>query len=166
MDRELVLPPAVVGPADVSRLKRELEGLEDYLHQAKLRTAGHSSGKPPRPSRLLGTLTEANHAQLLEAADRRRLLAFLKLAQEHAPVVHISFASDPSAAFTSKIVSWFRTNIHPQLLVQVGLQPGIAAGCVVRTPNQYYDFSLRRQFSGKRALLVDSLKGQPLGNDG
>ena len=72
-------------------------------------------------------------------------------------MIHISFAADPSAAFTDKIVAWFRENIHPFVLIQVGLQPTIAAGCVVRTANHSFDFSLRQHFTKQRQLLIDKL---------
>jgi hypothetical protein len=72
----------------------------------------------------------------------------------------MSFASDPSAVFTVKIVIWLRTNIHPYLLLQVGLEPRIAAGCIVRTPNKQYDFSLRRHFTDQREQLINAINGQ------
>jgi hypothetical protein len=42
----------------------------------------------------------------------------------------------------------------------VGVQPTIAAGCIMRTTNKYFDFSLRQDFEGKRDLLLEELKGQ------
>ena len=74
--------------------------------------------------------------------------------------MHISFAADPSASFTEKIVAWFRENIHPNILVQIGLQPNIAAGCVVRTANKIFDFSLRENFNQSQQSLIDAIGGK------
>lgn len=158
MNQVLALPSLVAGPTDVMRLRRELESLNNYLSQAALRQGGEESAKLPKTSRMLDEFAGLNKLNLLLGADREAADAFLKNLIEHAPMVHISFAVDPSAAFVDKIVIWLRQNIDPLLLLQVGLQPTIAAGCVVRTPNHYYDLSLRRHFESKRQLLLEKLE--------
>jgi F0F1-type ATP synthase delta subunit len=70
----------------------------------------------------------------------------------------MSFSADPSPQFTQKLAAWLRQEIHPFVLLQVGLQPNIGAGCVVRTTNKYFDFSLRERFKSKRPLLMEKLK--------
>jgi hypothetical protein len=156
-NQPLRLPVQVVGLADVARLLREIDDLEDFVHQAELRQAGHASAQPPRASRLLGEFAEANQLNLLQAQDRVATAEFLKDLKLSAPTIHISFASDPSAVFIGKLVTWLRANLHPQLLLQIGLEPTIAAGCIVRTPNHLFDFSLRRRFEEERQLLIDKL---------
>jgi hypothetical protein len=42
-------------------------------------------------------------------------------------------------------------------LVRVGLQPNIGAGCVVRTTNKSFDFSLRRFFDSKHEFFMKKL---------
>lgn len=153
----LKLPAPVVSSVDIARLTRELEAFEDYMGQARARKTA-TKQTPPRTSRLLEELVGANSLNLLQDGDRARLAKFLK-SLESAPMVHISFATDPSAAFTEKIVSWFRANIHPTMLVQVGLQPNIAAGCIVRTNNKVFDFSLRQNFVEKQQMLIDAIGG-------
>ena len=153
----LTLPLLVTSPADVSRLKREVAALSDYLHQQALRTPGTTQAQLPKVSRMLDELAAANGLNLLDAAARDRLAAFLQDTTAQAPVIHMSFAVDPSSAFLQKIVQWFRQTIHPAVLIRVGLQPSIAAGCTVQTTNQYFDLSLRRYLQDHRQLLVDSL---------
>lgn len=152
----LKLPLLVVGPSDVLRLKRELESLDDYLHQASLRHGGPAP-KLPRTSRLLDDLASSNELNLLQAADRQRAIAYLKEVADSAPVVTMSFGADPSSAFVSKLIAWLRQNIDPGLLLTIGLQPTIGAGCTLRTANHYYDFSLRQHFTAQRQLLIDKL---------
>lgn len=151
---KFVLPLAVVGPSDVTRLQLELEALEDYLRQA-MQTG--ESAKLPKLSRMLDSLAESNSADLLVQADRDRLEAFLKALEQHAPTIHISFAAEPSAAFTQKVLTWLRGNISSYILLQIGLQPTIAAGCVVRTTNKIFDMSLRQYLDNNRNLLVEAL---------
>jgi hypothetical protein len=153
------LPVQVISPVDINRLIREVEGLDDFLMQAAIRTPG-SSMKLPRTSKLLDEFVAVNRFNLLQTADRRATTNFLQSVKQHAPVLHISFASDPTAAFTVKLILWLRTNIHPYLLLRIGLEPRIAAGCIVRTPNKQYDFSLWRHFSAQRDQLIDAITSQ------
>jgi F0F1-type ATP synthase delta subunit len=154
--RRLKLPVLIVGTSDVTRLRREVEALNDYLHEAGLRKVQSTS--LPKLSRLLESMAQENDLNLLTEADRNFLQAFLEKLLKSAPMVRISFAVDPSSAFMSKIVTWFRTNIDPNTLVQIGLQPTIAAGCVVRTSNHYYDLSLRKFFAQHADLLVKKME--------
>jgi F0F1-type ATP synthase delta subunit len=160
-EHKFVLPPLITGPGDVSRVLLELDQLEDFLRSAALRKS-EATVKLPKMSRTLERLAEINDANLLADTDRQRLQAFLTSLQQHAPVLHISFASEPSAAFTAKIVEWLRANISKYVLVQIGLQPSIAAGCVVRTTNKSFDFSLRKNLANNRGLLLEALKPVPV----
>jgi F0F1-type ATP synthase delta subunit len=157
-DRQLVLPALAVSPGDVRRLKREVEALDDYIHQSELRKTGEATAKLPRTSRMLDELAAANKLNLLETAQRAEAQQFLDRILNSAPVVHMSFSADPSSAFLVKIITWFRANIRQDVLVSVGLQPSIAVGFVMKTPNHYYDFSLRQRFSDSRKVLVDKVR--------
>jgi len=151
-----VLPSSVAGPADVNRLLRDAEELDEYLRQAAIRKSGEAMRLPKVPV-MLDDVVSANQLNLLQETDRQLLIGFLKNVQLKSPVVHMSFAAEPSSAFTAKIVQWMRQNIHPLLLVQVGLQPSIAAGCTVRTTNKVLDFSLRQHLLRNRQMLVDAI---------
>jgi F0F1-type ATP synthase delta subunit len=155
-EQQFVLPDSVVGPVDAGRLNREMEELDEYLRASAIRKTG-AAMQLPKTTVLLDELAEANHLNLLQPADRRRLVNFLHGLSEKAPVLHVSFAADPSSAFTAKIVRWLRQNIHPFVLVQVGLQPSIAAGCTVRSTNKYFDFSLRQHLLQNRQMLINAL---------
>jgi hypothetical protein len=154
--KHATLPDLVVGPTDITRLKRELEALDNYLRQATLRQ--QTDTKLPKTSRMLDEFVALIKLDLLQAGEREQAAELLQRILKEALVVHISFATDPSSAFVTKIVSWFRQNIHPLVLVQVGLQPSIAAGCVVRTADHQYDLSLRKHFAAQQPLLIEKLQ--------
>ena len=153
---EFRLPIGVVGRVDIGRLLRELEALDNFLLQAG--AGGHKHAATlPKTSYSLEGIAGQNGLKLLAKPDRLTLKKQLETVRASAPVVHISFAAEPPPAFLQKIIGWFRSEIHPMLLLQVGLQPDIAAGCIVRTPNHYFDFSLRRNLYQKRSVLIDGL---------
>ncbi len=157
MALDFKLPHTVIGPGDVARLKRDLETYDDQMHQATLRAKSGEKSAEPQASRLITEIATANGCDMQQADDRQQLLAALTKLLETAPTVTISFAVDPSAAFMSKLAQWFRVNVHPMLLLRIGLQPNIAAGCTVRTPSKLYDFSMRSKFAMQRGLLIKRL---------
>lgn len=151
-----VLPTLILGPADVNRTLLELEALDEYIVQAK--TQKGVEAKLPKTSRTLESLAEINEADLLMPDDSQHLKAFLQSVQQHAPVLHISFAAEPSAAFTARIVEWLRANVSKYTLLQVGLQPSIAAGCVLRSTNKVFDMSLRRYLQDSKPKMVELMR--------
>lgn len=153
-----ILPVGIVTPVDVNRLIREIQVLDEFLRQAAIRQPG-SNMKLPRTSRLLDDLLNSNKLNVLLEVDRRRLEQFMVAVKNHAPVLHMSFSADPSPLFTQKLVTWLRQKIHPLALVQVGLQTNIGAGCILRTTNKEFDFSLRKHLEKQKQLLADQLVG-------
>ena len=154
----LSLPLQVVSRADLGRLLREATAVDDFMAQSAIREPG-TSVKMPRTSRLLDEMLTANKLNILVEDQRHQLMEFLKEVSSDAPMLHMSFSADPSPLFLKRLMSWLRQEIHPLVLVQIGLQPNIGAGCIIRTPNKYFDFSLRQQLASKQDLLLSKLVG-------
>ena len=152
----MVLPVQVSTPVDVGRLLRETQEVKETLLQLQLRQAGKQPALP-KISSGLDQLVQLNKLNLLQEADRKQLETFLKTLKDSAPVVHVSFSADPSVSFMEKLVAWLRREIDPLIIVTVGLQPAIGVGCVVRTTNKQYNFSLRENFKKKRDLLREQI---------
>lgn len=155
----MMLPVQISTPVDVGRLLRETQEVNETLLQLKLRQDGKQPALP-KISSALDQLVQLNKLNLLQEADRKQLEEFLKMLKDSAPVVHVSFSADPSVSFMEKLIAWLRREIDPLIIVTVGLQPAIGVGCVVRTTNKQYNFSLRENFKKKRDLLRDQLAVQ------
>jgi F0F1-type ATP synthase delta subunit len=154
----LKLPAGLIGLADITRLTRELNGLDDFFAGAKTRPAG-TAMQPPKISRLLNNLATENKINLLKDDERSGLQKSLVEIYDRAPSMHISFAVEPSPKALERILVWVRQNIHPQALLQVGLQPGIAAGCMLRTSNKVFDMSLRSNLQKQSGYLTQLIRG-------
>lgn len=157
-DAYLSLPLNVATKVDVGRLLRELQQIDNFLKEAGIRTPG-SPVKMPKTSRLLDETVSINKLNLLHEEDRNRLISFITHVRAKAPVMHISFSADPSPLFTQKLITRLRSDIHPLVLLQLGLQPNIGAGSVLRTTNKYFDLSLRKRLEQKGDILAGILKG-------
>jgi F0F1-type ATP synthase delta subunit len=154
----LKLSHIVVSPSDVAKLRRELIALNDFFVNAQARQTGITM-QLPKLTRILNELAHDNGVNLLEESQRTRLAEVLENVHNQAPTLHISFASEPSPKALEKLVIWVRENIHPIALIQVGLQPSIAAGCYVRTPNKSFDMSLRATLKKSEPILVKLIHG-------
>lgn len=152
----LRLPVSTVSLADVNRLIRELESINDELLQLKLREP-HSPVKLPKTTRMMDQLVSHNKFNLLHETDRTVLSHFLHSLKTQAPIINMSFAAEPTHVFLDILVGWLRREIHPTLLLTIGLQPALGAGCVLRTTNHYWDLSLKQNFIRQRELLLDKL---------
>jgi hypothetical protein len=148
----------LIGSVDLSRVIRELKALDDWLNQAALRSGGKAMTMP-KTSVTLDELSRLNGVSLLEAKQREQLIMLLEGFATHAPRIHISFAVEPSGPFSQRIATWFRANVSPIALIDIGLQPTLVAGCSVRTNNKIFDMSLRHRFYESRKLLVQSIAG-------
>ena len=149
----LQLTPDIITALELNRVIRELENLDDFLHQANIRTPG-SSMSLPKTTKLLEGLAEANGFSLLDTVHRKHLIGKLRNLKLKVKKVHISFAVEPSPRVIRKIVLWMRENIHPQVVVEIGVQPTISVGCIVRTTNKVFDMSLRNRFSSSKTILI------------
>lgn len=161
-----VLPVSIISPTDIARLKREIEAVDSFFQQSKIREGGAQQEAMPRLSKLMDQLAVENKLNILQDEHRAYVFKSLDILQASAPVMHISFSVDPPGSYVQKIVYWLRSNVHAQVLVTVGLQPNIGAGCIVRTTNRIFDFSLREYFNAKRDFFIEkmheSISEQPL----
>lgn len=156
---EVRLPTGVVSMGDARRLRRELAAMEDMLQAIRLRT-NSPVAKMPRLSRALEEYAGTNRLNFLLPDDRRRAALFMDDVIRHAPVMRVSFATEATRKFTTEFTMWLRANFHPNMLVEIGLEPNIAAGCVVRTTNKVFDFSLIKHLESQQPLLMKQLLGE------
>jgi hypothetical protein len=155
-DRPMKLPTSVVTFADVSRLLRELENVEGSLLQLKVRGGGTGTNLPNITKRL-ESLLDINHLNVLQEADRKKLMSFLNDTKKNAPILHISFGSEPTSTFLESLMTWIRKELGPNILLTIGFQPTIGAGCILRSTNKFFDMSLRQTFIDKRPILLEQV---------
>ena len=144
------LPDTVVTPIELGKIQRELFALDEFLN-ARSRTAG----KMPFTSSELQNIAKEVNLNLLLVGDRAQLIKRLNFVRRTAPMVQMSFASDPSKRALRVLVRWFRENGHPNTLITVGVQPNIAGGCVLRTATKEFDFSLQQILTANRKALAE-----------
>lgn len=151
------LPALVYSPADIGRLTNELETIDNEQLEQKIRSKADHRQAELHASKPMSELFTINKLDLLNDTNRQTVHQFLDHIKRTAPVLHISFNDNPPQRFMSQLVDYLRREIHPLVLVTVGLQPSVVAGCVIRSTNKYFDLSLRKDLESKSAQLIEQL---------
>lgn len=153
------LPATVISKADVSRLIAEVERVDNAMTEASARTkAGQKSEAEPVLSEHLSAFLSQNELTLTDTNQRTTLIKQLRKFKETLPIIHMTFASEADRKSLVSLVDWVRKSVHPQSVIEAGLQPDLIAGVYVRTPTHVYDFSARSLLKKGRSLLVKELE--------
>ena len=155
---EFVLPPSMVSKLDISRLANEVEQVDNDLTEAALR-AKTNGGEVPKPvvSEQLSAFLEKNGQTLDNAGERTELIKQLRELKENVPVLHMTFAVPADGESLQQLADWVRNSVHPQAVIEVGLQPALVAGVYLRTTNHVHDFSVRGALKARHGALVEEL---------
>ncbi len=155
--KKLILPLSIVTTTDIDLVLNEINDLKEYLVQIKIKNSD-SEIKLPHTSKSLDNLTELNNLDLTNMNQVDWLKKSTETLVTKAPIVHIGFSVEPNLLLLEKLVDWFRRNIDSTLLLTVGLQPIIGAGITLRTPNKFFDLSLKNHFNNLTSDLVKLIK--------
>ena len=157
---DFMVPPSVVSKIDVSHLVSEAERVDNEMTAAAIRAKTGSSEQPaPAMSQQLADFLAANELQLGGSRERSELIKQLHLLKDNVPIMHMTFAVEADRESLGKLAAWLRDSVHPQAVIDVGLQPALIAGVYLRTPNHVHDLSLRAKLEGGHGLLVKELEG-------
>ena len=155
----LGLPPSVISRSDVARLMTELERIDNDLSTNTVRAkVGASAFEVPPMSRQLADFVLENKLDLAVATTRTQLIAYMNKIKDTLPIIHMTFASEADRESLGQLALWLRQEVHPQAVIDVGLQPGLVAGVYVRTANRVFDLSLKGALKGGRDILTNELR--------
>lgn len=155
-ESSLKIPDRLVSVSDVNLLIDELEKIEEFFLKMKAKSSLNNVDIP-KTSPTLDELVGLNSFSLMKPEDREKMKLFLHYLRTKSPIFHISFGNVPEDIFTYKLTNWFRSQINPNMLLVIGLQPNIGAGFRIRTTNKYYDYSLQKYLNLNKQALAESL---------
>jgi hypothetical protein len=155
--KKLILPLSIVTTTDIELVLNEINDLKEYLLQMKIKSPD-TEIKLPHTSKSLNNLLELNNLDLTNINQVDWLKKSIETLIIKAPIVHIGFSVEPNLLLLEKLVDWFRHNIDSSLLLTIGLQPIIGAGITLRTPNKFFDLSLKNHFNNLIPDLVKLIK--------
>lgn len=151
----VTFPSAIVSRIDVARLIQAIELCDQRMVASEMRRQGGISDATQTADipEVVQSFLAANQLTMGASKERQALLRALEQTKKSLPVIHVTFAAEVTREVLEQVVIWLRTHIHPQAVVEAGVQPALIAGVYVRTTNQVYDFSLRGALQGGRSIL-------------
>ena len=159
---ELKLPYQIGGKRDLILATRQVEQILNDRVQDEVRQRFGAQAVGSKAGRqALQALLEAN--KMMDDTDTlKRLLQNLEAVKQYAPKVRISFSQEPDQDLYTRLVRWFRTNVHPSVLVQMSVQPNIGGGFILQTGSHRYDMSLRTKILHSTPKFIEVLRrGEP-----
>ncbi len=157
--QNFILPVSVVTRADLSHLVEEIERLVDRsIETGARKKLNLVDGSQLILSPRLMDFFSANEIDPDDNINFDLLIKQLRKLVNKAPVIHLTFSTEADNASRVKIISWLRESVHPQTIVSVGIQPSLLGGVHLRTTNQVFDLSLRKQLEGNRELLIEQVR--------
>lgn len=152
------LPSSVVSKKDLARLVNEFEQVDSERTAADVREKTGVAMQAEIPmSEQLNTFLSQNQLTVGNSLERSQLIKELRVLKETVLVIHMTFATPADRESLKRLVQWVRASIHPQAVIEVGLQPALVAGVSVRTPNRIHDFSMRAMLKKNHGMLVKEL---------
>jgi len=152
------LPPAIYSPALVESVTYDIQYYLDWFRQNQIR---RKVGAKPKEEPTHSAETElvikawlAGRPATLESLEA--LLAYLKRVK--LPEIHLTLAALPNRAQRETLVSWFRANVSPHVLVSFVADRNLGGGLVVRTPNRVFDYTWKQQLVAGRGKLAEIIK--------
>lgn len=153
------LPLSVLSRRDVSHLAGELEQIDNEVTTARVRAkTGVNQVPQVTLSQPLIDFLMLNQFEIKTERARAELIKHLHILKENVPVMHLTFATTADQESIRELTAWLRSEIHPQSVIEVGLQPSLIAGVCVRTPNRVHDFSMRAVLQSGRAVIKKDLE--------
>lgn len=151
------LPPAVYSPALVESVMYDIQYYLDWVRQNKIRKTVGAKGKE-EPTHSAETVVVIEAWLAGQPATMESLEALLvALRNLKLPQVHIMLAALPNRPQREALVSWFRTNVSPSLLLSFVADRNLGGGLVVRTPNRVFDYTWKQQLIAGRSKLAEIL---------
>lgn len=156
---DFVVPASLVTKLDVSRLVSEVEKVDNEMTGAEVRSkTGAPQTPPPTFSEQLTEFLNQNQLKLEDSQERSHLVKQLRELKDKVPIIHMTFSVTADRDSLQQLAQWLRSSVHPQAVIDVGLQPALVAGVYLRTPNHVHDLSLRAKLDGSRDLLEKELE--------
>jgi F0F1-type ATP synthase delta subunit len=155
---ELKMPMTIATKQDILRIQREVRDYDVLVVQNNVRKTATQSPIPLSAG--LKDLVQLNQINLNEKNVPKKLIKQLEKTLKQVILFHMSFATEPSDDVNQKLIAWFRKEVDPKILLNIGIQPTISVGAVLRTNRTQYDFSLRKHLQNSQKDLVKALRGE------
>lgn len=155
----LSLPSQLYSTRQLDGLVLEMSQYADFLRSAAITQIVANGAAPteePSWSAIVPlVIRAAGITDPMSAEDLDNLVLVLKDLQQTAPSCNLTLAAVPNQLHMQRIVTWFRQNIDPNMLISFEVNRAVLGGVVVRAGSHIYDYSWRKQLLAKKDLIPE-----------
>lgn len=159
---KIKLPDSVSSTQDLKAVILEIRGYARWLSQAsvKMKASGNNSyGEAPAVSEAAASLiNDWTKDNQLSQKSVDELIATLEDFEATTPSMTITLAAPAPNSLKKALISWCRTNINPNILVNFKFNSTIGGGMVVACGSHIYDWSFKRQILAAREKFPEVLR--------
>lgn len=148
----MTLPAEIYSPEQISELSMELKS---YIDARATRNVQQRAGADIPPPAMSPDLRMLYERALDNMETPETLLSQLESLMKKAPVVHLIFAAQPGAELKKQLTLWFRTEIHPEMLITYTVRRDVGGGVMMRAGSSIYDFTFRRKILDNKHRLTE-----------
>ncbi len=151
----------IMSPQDLKVTILEVRKYAHWFSQSlvKNKVAGTAYQDQPQVSPAAAILVNELAAQKpLTTQILDDFIASLEKLEESLPRVTITLAAPASSGLKKTIVSWFRENINPDILIEFRFNSTLLGGMVIRYGSQVYDWSFKRHILANSARFPEVLR--------
>jgi len=149
----LKLPSGVASTQDLTALLLEMrEYVSWFAHESikKRVDVKHTSESPTMSTNALELLREWKAKQQITQQSLDLLVKTLEEYTKTAPSITVTLAATPTSSLRTNLVTWFRENIAPDILVNFRFNATLLGGMVISYGSRVFDWSFRRQILASR----------------
>jgi hypothetical protein len=152
------LPSAIYSPAILESVMYDIQYYLDWTrqNQIRLKVGAKAKDEPTHSAETVLVIEAWLGGKPATMASIEELLSHLRTLEYSE--VHLMLAALPNRTQREALVSWFRTNVAPGLLLSFVADRNLGGGVVVRTPNHVYDYSWKQELVLGRSKLAGILK--------
>jgi hypothetical protein len=157
----LKLPVGIYSQQDLKATITEIRQYAHWLSHAtiKKQVSKGAWGEPPGMSSAgVELIKEWIGDKPLDQDSLDKLIETLEDYADNAPRVSVTLAAPPSVGIKKELISWFRKNLDPDMLVDFRFNSTILGGMVVRYGSHIFDWSFRRQILESRQKFPEVLR--------
>ena len=152
----LALPVDLNSPDQLSATSLELAAYMSSLRDAAVRAKSNGQDiQLPDMSDLLTELLRASGVDPENSAGLDDMRTQLDQLLNKAPVVHLTLAALPARTFKRKMTLWFRTEVHPFILLTFAARADLGGGVVLQSGSHVYDYTFRRSILDNKKRISE-----------
>jgi len=158
---KLKIPTSVASSQDFASIVMEIHEYAKWFAHESIKASTNVKHVVQQPAMTPIAIEILREWELKNPLNQHNLDLLIENLQDYtknAPSITITLAAPPTSQVKTALVGWCRTNIAPNILVNLRFNSTLMGGMVVRYGSRIFDWSFRRQLLAARSGFPEVLR--------